>query len=196
VTRTADGIEANAHGVRTPGCREGGQGLISTLFGFVVVMVLLLLVVQVSFDLYARSLVTATAVEAARSVADYDSSQNYPTTQGAAVDGAEQTALAVAQSRAAGELGGYAKVARFTFDPSTLNGSPPEVTLTVSFDISRSSFNLTGPLALPLLNHFTRTVRVRVEHITCPAGLPCTVASGQAPAVDPAAGPPGTPDGS
>jgi len=151
--------------------------LISTLFGFAVVVVLLLLVVQVSFDLYARSLVTATALEAARSVAGYDSSQNYPTTPGAALDAAEQAALSTAESRAAEELGGYGKVTQFTFDPSTLNGSPPEVTLTVRFDVSRSSFNLAGPLRLPLLNQFTRTVRVRVEHITCPAGLPCVVSS-------------------
>ncbi len=153
------------------------------------VIVLLLLVVQVSFDLYARSLVTATAVEAARSVAAYDSARGYPTTPGAAVDGAEQSAMSIAQARATDELGGYGKVTRFTFDPSTLNGSPPEVTLTVSFDISRSSFNLTGPLALPLLSHFTRTVRVRVEHITCPAGLACAVTSGGPPSVDPATGP-------
>jgi hypothetical protein len=196
LTGAAGVIEGYDRGAGTPACREGGQGLISTLFGFVVVIVLLLLVVQVSFDLYARSLVTATAVEAARSVAAYESSQSYPATPGAAVDGAEQEALSIAQSRASDELGGYAKVTRFTFDPSTLNGSPPEVTLTVSFDISRSSFNLTGPLALPLLNHFTRTVRVRVEHITCPAGLPCTVASGQAPAADPPTAAPGTSDGS
>jgi hypothetical protein len=187
LTQTADRIGANE---RT--CRQAGQGLISTLFGFVVVVVLLLLVVQVSFDLYARSLVTATAVEAARSVAAYDSAQSFPTTPGAAVDGAEQSAMSIAQARASDELGGYGKVTRFTFDPSTLNGSPPEVTLTVSFDISRSSFNLTGPFALPLLSRFTRTVRVRVEHITCPAGLACEVTSGGPASVDPPAGPQGS----
>ena len=182
-------IDSNQPTARPSATREAGQGLISTLFGFVVVIVLLLFAVQVSFDLYARSLVTATAVEAARSVAAYESARTYQTGPGADVDAAEQAALSSAQSRAAGELGGYGKVTRFTFDPSTLNSSSPEVTLTVSFDISRSSFNLTGPLGLPLLSHFTRTVRVRVEHITCPPGLACTVAG------DGSVGGPGTASG-
>jgi hypothetical protein len=35
-------------------------------------------------------------------------------------------------------------------------------------------------------------VRVRVEHITCPAGLACAVTSGGPASVDPAAGPQGS----
>jgi hypothetical protein len=185
LTGTGRPIDRDQPRARTSASREAGQGLISTLFGFAVVLVLLLFVVQVSFDLYARSLVTATAVEAARSVAAYDSASTYQAASGADVDAAEQAALSSAQARAAAELGGYGKVTRFTFDSSTLNASPPEVTLTVSFDISRSSFNLTGPLTLPFLSHFTRTVRVRVEHITCPPGLPCTVAGGGSAAAGP-----------
>jgi Flp pilus assembly protein TadG len=51
---------------------ESGTGLIGTLAGVVVILVLLLLAVQVVFDLYARSAVTAAAFDAARVVAGSD----------------------------------------------------------------------------------------------------------------------------
>jgi hypothetical protein len=38
---------------------------VPTLFGFVVILVILLFTTQVAFDLYARSAVTSAAVEAA-----------------------------------------------------------------------------------------------------------------------------------
>jgi Flp pilus assembly protein TadG len=127
------------------------------VFGFAVVMVLLLFAVQVIFDLYARSVVTSATVEAAHAVADYG-------TSGSSMASAEAAAEAHAQS----QLGGYARQAQFSW------ASPPppgEVELTASFEMGGSSFDL---FRLPFLDHFSRTVRVRVERIQCPAGATCT----------------------
>ena len=52
------------------GLGEEGQGLIPTLAGFAVVLVMILVVSQVAFDLYARSAVSSAAIDAARSVAE------------------------------------------------------------------------------------------------------------------------------
>src|SRR5260370_32282159 len=51
---------------------ERGTGVIGTMIGFAVFLVLLLVAVQVLFDLYARSAATAAAFDAARTAAGYD----------------------------------------------------------------------------------------------------------------------------
>jgi len=143
-------------------------------------LVLLLFAVQVIFDLYARSVVTSAAVEAARAVADFGSAQFY----GAAPDGgfnaAEQDAINSAQLRAEEALGSYSHATDFDWkllgpdgrpDPS----DPTEVELTVSFDLSGTGYDLARPLALPGLNRFDRTIRVRIEHVVCPADASCSI---------------------
>jgi hypothetical protein len=122
--------------------------------------------------------VTSAAVEAARSVAGFASAQAYggPSPPGAA--SSEQAAVAIAESRARAALGRYGKVTTFAWRFLPTDGTPTAVELNVRFDASASGFDLTRPLALPGLNRFDRTVRVRVEHITCPATAPCRVVSG------------------
>ena len=52
---------------------QRGSGLFGTLMGFVVFMVLLMTAVQVLFNLYATTVVSSAALDAARMVAGYDS---------------------------------------------------------------------------------------------------------------------------
>jgi len=151
-----------------------GQGLIPTIFGFAVVMVLTLFATQVVFDLYARSAVTSAAVDAARHVAGFASSSAYDN------PAARQQALAGAEADARASLGRYGAVTSFSWTFLPPDSAPTEVELEVGFDASRAGFDLTRPLALPGLNHFDRTIRVRVEHITCPANGPCAVVPGPA----------------
>ncbi len=73
-----------------------GAGQLSTTFGMLVLLLLLLFAVQVMYDLYATSVVTGAGYDAARAVAGHDASGN----RAAAVGDAEQ----VLRSR----LGGYA----------------------------------------------------------------------------------------
>lgn len=98
---------------RRPGS-EAGTGLIASVAGVAVFVVLLLLAVQVSFDLYARSALGAAAMDAASTVAG---------SNGGATPAAQ--AEAVANARAI--LGGYGKRASFTWQVS-----PEAVELTVS----------------------------------------------------------------
>jgi hypothetical protein len=149
---------------------ESGQGLIPTVFGFAVVLLLLLLAVQVVFDLYARSVVTSSAVDAVRSVTDFSSSQAYDPTS-ATPNPSEVEAEARAVDRAEAGLGGYARATTFTWLPA----SAGEVELRVSFKVSGTSFSLAS---LPLLNSFTRTVRARVEQIVCSPGARCSLVQG------------------
>lgn len=55
---------------------ERGAGVFGTAFGLLVVLVLLLFAVQVLQDLYATSVVTGAAHDAARTVAGYDSADD------------------------------------------------------------------------------------------------------------------------
>jgi hypothetical protein len=143
-----------------------------------VIVVLTLFATQVVFDLYARSAVTSAAVEAARSVAGFASAEAYGSPSGPGAASSEQMAVAIAESRARAALGRYGKVTTFAWRFLPTDGAPTAVELNVRFDASASGFDLTRPLALPGLNRFDRTVRVRVEHITCPAMAPCRVVSG------------------
>ena len=56
-----------------PADRQRGTGLISTSVGFLVFMLMMLAAVQILFNLYATSMVTAAAHDAAREVAGFDS---------------------------------------------------------------------------------------------------------------------------
>jgi hypothetical protein len=138
-------------------------------------MMLALFATQVAFDLYARSVVTSAAVEAARSVAGFASSEAYGTTGGTL---SEEQAIAAAETRARDALGRYGDVTSFTWRFLPSDAEPLEVELRVRFDLSGSTFDLARPLALPGLNRFDRTVRVRVERITCPGATMCNALFG------------------
>lgn len=126
-----------------------------TVFGFAGLLLILLFTVQVVFDLYARSVVTAAAVRAARSAASFRAA-----TPDAAVADAEAS------------LGGYAREARFTWEPAP----PGQVWLRVRFDLRRSPLELSR-WALPFLDSFDRTVKVRAEHVVCDR-TPCAPLGG------------------
>jgi hypothetical protein len=62
-----------AHHVQTQTRHERGAALISTTVGLTVFLILLLFAVQSAVTLHSRSMVTATAYDAAREVAGYSS---------------------------------------------------------------------------------------------------------------------------
>ncbi len=79
--------------------REEGAGIFTTVFGFLAFFVLLLFCVEVLFHLYATSMLTAAATDAAQAVADA---------------GGHPSAEPAAQSAALAELGRWGKAhARF-----------------------------------------------------------------------------------
>ncbi len=121
---------------------ERGGGPISLWIGFSVFLVMLLFAVQVLFNLYAASVVTAVSYDAARRVAGSDGGTSY---------------MAEAEDQARQSLGRYA--ARVTFDWSGSNAD--EVVLRVQSDNPSVLLPMmAGPAALDRLD---RTIRVRVE---------------------------------
>jgi len=110
--------------------------------GFSVFLVLLLFATQVTFNLYAASVVTAVSYDAARRVAAGDG-------------GAGLTAQAEADARQS--LGRYA--GRVTFDWS--GTTTDEVVLRV--EAANSSLLLPIVPGRAAFDHLDRTVRVRVE---------------------------------
>ena len=121
---------------------ERGGGPISIWIGFSVFLVMLLFAVQVLFNLYAASVVTAVSYDAARRVAGSDGGPAY---------------MAEAEEQARRSLGRYAS--RVTFDWSA--SSAEEVVLRVRSDNPSVLLPvLAGPAALDRLD---RTIRVRVE---------------------------------
>jgi hypothetical protein len=131
--------EARRAGPRDP---ERGGGPISAWLGFVIFLGLLLFAVQALFNLYATSVVTAVAYDAARRVAVADG-------------GTASATQAEADARRA--LGRYG--ARVTFDWSATDGEV--VVLSVR---ARTPTRLLPALAGPLaFDEIDRTVRVRVE---------------------------------
>ena len=121
---------------------ERGGGPISIWIGFSVFLVMLLFAVQVLFNLYAASVVTAVSYDAARRVAGSDGGPAY---------------IADAEDQARQALGRYAS--RVTFDWSATG--PEEVVLRVQADNPSILLPvLAGPAALDQLD---RTIRVRVE---------------------------------
>lgn len=151
--------------------------MIPTLFGFAVVLVLVLFATQVIFDLYARSAVTSATVEAARSVAGYANSATYGT---GAPDPAERAAMEQAQMRAVAALGSYGHMTSFDWTGTTGR----KVVLRVGFDLGHGAYDLSRPLYLPGLNRFSRIVELRVERVACQPGGRC------ASVLSPGGGPP------
>jgi hypothetical protein len=123
---------------------ERGAGLFGTWFGMIVVLVLLLFAVQVLFDLYARSVVTATAYDAARQVAGSHR-------------GSVEAARADAEANARDLLGRYGSRVRFRWSTT----DPDTVRLRVTVDNPR--VGLAGVSTPLLADHLDRTVTVRVE---------------------------------
>jgi len=156
---------------------------VPTLGGFVVVLILLLFATQVAFDLYARSAVTAAAVDAAHAVADY---RGAVSGSGQPADtAADGEVVRAAESRARYALGGYGRVTSFRWSLLPSADDPRDVVLTVRFDLRGTRYSLVRPLSLPGLNQFQRTVRIRVDRPVCPAGATCTVVSASAPRTGP-----------
>ena len=140
---------------------QRGTGIIGSIFGFAVFLVLLLVAVQVLFDLYARSAVTAAAFDAARKVSGYDLA-NLPPDQ-------LSQAQADAEAHARQILGRYGRVTTFTW--------------TLTADEVQLRVQVTNPSLLPApmgralgIDRIDRTVRLPSEHLVCSA-LPCTVAT-------------------
>ena len=121
---------------------ERGGGPISLWVGFSGFLVMLLFAVQVLFNLYAASVVTAVSYDAARRVAGGDGGESY---------------VAEAEEQARQSLGRYSE--KVTFDWSGTNAE--EVVLRVQSDNPSVLLPLmAGPAALDRLD---RTIRVRVE---------------------------------
>ncbi len=121
---------------------ERGSGPISVWIGFVLFLVVLLFAVQALLNLYATSVVTSVAYDAAREVAGADGGPD---------------AIGRAETRARSLLGRFGR--EVTFDWSAMNeddvvlrvrGRVPSVLLVAS----------RGPLAF---GEIDRTVRLRVE---------------------------------
>ena len=121
---------------------ERGGGPISIWVGFSVFLVMLLFAVQVLFNLYAASVVTAVSYDAARRVAGSDGGPSY---------------IAEAEDRARQALGRYAS--RVTFDWSAT--SEEQVVLRVQSD--NPSVMLTVAAESAAFDRLDRTIRVRVE---------------------------------
>lgn len=124
---------------------EAGTGLLGTLVGVTIFLVLALLAVQVLFDLYARSALSAAIFDAARIVAGSDAA-------------ASPSAEADAEAGAREELGHYGEGARFRWSVSA-----DEVGLTVSV---RSPSLVPTAIASPLgLDVISRGVVIRRERV-------------------------------
>jgi hypothetical protein len=86
--------------------RDRGAGLLSTSFGVLFFVGFLFFAVQLSFNLYATSVVTSTAYDAARTIAT-SSARATPPTQGEL-----DAVVATARQR----LGSYGRDAQFEWD--------------------------------------------------------------------------------
>lgn len=128
--------------------RDRGAGLIGTIGALVVFLMLLTFAVQMLFNLYATSAVTAVAHDAAAIVASGEIDRSDTVAVAAAVERAE--------AHARGILGRYGDRARFSWDLTddrvrvTIAASHPRVAIT-------SVSSVFG------LNEVERSVEVRVE---------------------------------
>ena len=117
--------------------------MISSIFGLVVVLVLLLFAVQVVYDLYATSAVTAAAYDAARIVAGADGGP---------------AATTAAEERARDALGRYGERLAFTW---TLDADMVQLHV-----VAKNPGFLPVSLRRPLrVDAVDRTVRVRTERL-------------------------------
>ena len=126
---------------------DAGAGLIATTTGVLVFLVLLLLAVQVTYHLYATSMVTAAAFDGARLAA-----------------GAASTDDAVARDHVLDLLGTYG---RERVEALELRRQDGVVTLRV---VAQNPGFLPTGLRRPMgLDRVDRTVRVRVEQEVAPS---------------------------
>ena len=125
---------------------EGGTGLVSTTAGVTVFLVLLLLAAQVLYNLYATSVVTAAAYDAARVVA------------GAAARGDSVEAERQGKARFRQLLGRYG-----TDFVETLDFSESTDDVVVLHVRSRNPSLLLGRVGRAAFGVIDRRVRVRVE---------------------------------
>jgi hypothetical protein len=124
---------------------DDGVGIISTIVGFLIFTVLLLVAVQVAVNLYTRSVVSAVGFDAARIVSGADA-------------GASLGAQDAAEEQARRELGGVGARARFVWAVT-----PDDVALQIT--VPSPEF-LPGPLAEALhLRSVTRGAMVRRERV-------------------------------
>ena len=121
---------------------ERGSGPISTWIGFAAFLGILLFTIQSLLNLYATSVVTSVAYDAAREVAGADGGSG---------------AVAQAEARARGLLGRFGQ--QVSFDWSATDGE--DVVLRVRGPVPRVLLPVQrGPVAF---GEIDRTVRVRVE---------------------------------
>ena len=126
---------------------QRGAGVIGTLLGAGVFVLLMLFAVQVLVGLYTRSVVTAATYDAAKAVAGADAGA-----------GRDAGAMAAAERNAQAQLGEYGRRVTFTW-----GGTADVVELTARGP--RPSFlprALTGPVGL---GDIVRTVQVRRETV-------------------------------
>jgi hypothetical protein len=122
---------------------QRGTGVISSIFGLFAVLVLLLLAVQVVYDLYATSAVTAAAYDAARVVAGADGG---PGAIAGAEDGARQA------------LGRYGERLEFSW---TVDGDVVQLHV-----VAKNPGFLPAAMRRPLgVDAVDRTVRLRTERL-------------------------------
>lgn len=127
--------------------RELGAGLLSTSAGFLVFMLMLLAAVQILFNLYATSIVTGAAHDAARQVAGFDSAAN------------RCAATAVAEAaflRSLGDYGsaGHASLQWTCNDPNVVK---------VRVQAQHPSVLPTRLAGLSSLANLDRTIEIRIE---------------------------------
>ncbi|HZN13750.1 MAG TPA: hypothetical protein VFB78_05760 [Acidimicrobiales bacterium] len=122
---------------------DGGIGLIGTISGVVAFLALLLLAVQVTYDLYATSAVTSAAFDAVRIVAGADATD-------------QRAAQADAEAGARRVLGRYGERVSFTW-------SVDDDVVTLRVRATNPGF-LPAALRRPLaVDAVDRTVRAQVE---------------------------------
>ncbi|QGG95654.1 hypothetical protein [Actinomarinicola tropica] len=131
-----------------PAADERGAGLIGTIAALSVFLVLLTFAVQLLFNLYATSAVTAAAYDAATMVASGSVDADDPADLGTAVRSAEEHARSL--------LGDYGDRATFDWDLRD-----DRVRLSVEVDHARVA--ISPVLGAFGLNRVERSVEVRVE---------------------------------
>lgn len=132
-------------GWTAPAKDERGVGLVSTLSGVAIFMAFLLLGAHVLVHLYATSVLTANAFDAARIVSGSSSGED------------RVGAAARAQAQALAQMGGFADRVAFTWEQL----GPDEIVLTAAADTPNL---LPALLARGLgMDMVERTVRLRVE---------------------------------
>jgi hypothetical protein len=129
---------------------DAGAGLVATLAAVAAFLVLLLFATQVLLHLYATSVVTATAFDAARDVASA---------------GGDAAAVDAAEARARDVLGRYADDVSFAW--TVPDGDGDDVALHVHAE--NRLFTFPG-LPLRPLDVIDRTVRVRIECVRAEIG--------------------------